>query len=103
FCMARALGSPGRITRAAAVPLGLRTGQGAPGVVQYQLALPEPLASLPMVGAVLMIAAAADVVLAGRWQPRAAGAGEQPRVTHHSAEAPSSDDVSGTPPTNLVM
>jgi len=103
FCMARALGSPGRITRAAGVLLGLEIGQGVLGFVQYQLALPELLVSLHMVGAVLMIAAAVDVVLAARWKPTTARAGEQPRVTPHSAEAPSSDDVSGTPPTNLVM
>jgi len=101
FCMARALGSPGRITTAAGVLLGLELAQGVLGFVQYQLALPELLVSLHMVGAVLMIAAAVDVVLAARWLSTSHPAGERQEATDQPEE--SSAVGEGSVPPRLLM
>lgn len=69
YVAARALGSPGRLTRAAAVLVGVELAQGLVGATQYVLELPELLVGLHMLGAVLLVAAAVDTWLAARWLP----------------------------------
>ncbi|PSL04035.1 cytochrome c oxidase assembly protein subunit 15 [Haloactinopolyspora alba] len=69
YFAARAVGSPGRAARAAAVLLGVEVAQGLVGVVQYRLELPELLVGLHMLGAALLIAAAVDAWYASRWLP----------------------------------
>lgn len=74
YFAARALGSPGRVTRAAGMLLVVEVAQGLVGVVQYRLELPELLVGLHMLGAAAMIVAATDAWLASRWQPAPAPA-----------------------------
>ena len=69
YFAARALGSPGRSARAAAVLVAVELGQGLVGVVQYALDLPVVLVGLHMLGAVLLVAAVVDAWLAARWLP----------------------------------
>ncbi len=69
YFTARAVGSPGRAARAAAVLLAVELGQGVIGLVQYRLELPELLVGLHMLGAALMVMAATDAWLATRWLP----------------------------------
>ncbi|WP_203433915.1 COX15/CtaA family protein [Jiangella asiatica] len=69
YFTARALGSPGRSARAAAVLLVVEAAQGVVGFVQYRLELPELLVGLHMLGAALMVVAAVDGWLATRWLP----------------------------------
>ncbi len=69
YFAARAVGSPGRAAAAAAVLLGVELGQGLIGLVQYRLELPELLVGLHMLGAALMVMAAADAWYAMRWLP----------------------------------
>lgn len=69
FFTARAVGSPGRSARAAAVLIGVEAAQGLIGVVQYRLELPELLVGLHMLGAALMVIVAVDAWYATRWLP----------------------------------
>lgn len=71
YVAARALGSPGRSARAAAVLIGVEAVQGIVGLVQYRLELPEVLVGLHMLGAALMVFAAVDAWYATRWAPLA--------------------------------
>lgn len=103
YCMARALGSPGRVARAAGVLLGLELAQGVLGVVQYRLELPELLVGLHMVGAVLMIAAAVDVVLAARWLPTSSPAGERQEAADQPEESSAVGEGSDSVPPRLLM
>jgi heme a synthase len=68
YIAARALGSPGRVAKAALVLLGVELGQGIIGVTQYALGLPELLVGLHMVAAAILVAAAVDAWLATRWK-----------------------------------
>ncbi|HEY9379107.1 MAG TPA: COX15/CtaA family protein [Jiangellaceae bacterium] len=79
YCAARAIGSPGRAARAAAILIGVELGQGAIGVVQYLLDLPVALVGLHMLGAALLVAAAVDAFLASRWLPEPV---PSPRIRH---------------------
>lgn len=76
YATCRALGSPGRATRAAAVLIGVELAQGLIGVTQYRLELPELLVGLHMLGAAGLIVAAVDAWMAARWLPHT------PRVDH---------------------
>jgi heme a synthase len=67
YAASRALGSPGRLTRAAAALLVVEGVQGLVGVTQYRLELPELLVGLHMLGAALLVVAAVDAWLAARW------------------------------------
>jgi heme a synthase len=69
FFAARAVGSPGRAARTAAILIGVELAQGAVGVVQYLLDLPVLLVGLHMLGAALLIAAAVDAWYAATWFP----------------------------------
>lgn len=69
YFTARALGSPGRAARAAAVLVGVEATQGLVGLVQYRLELPELLVGLHMLGAALMVMAAVDAWYSTRWLP----------------------------------
>lgn len=70
YAAARALGSPGRVARAAGILLGVELAQGLVGVTQYRLELPELLVGLHMLGAALLVVAAVDAWLASRWLPQ---------------------------------
>jgi cytochrome c oxidase assembly protein subunit 15 len=67
YAASRALGSPGRLTRAAAALLVVEGVQGLVGVTQYRLELPELLVGLHMLGAALLVVTAVDAWLAARW------------------------------------
>jgi cytochrome c oxidase assembly protein subunit 15 len=67
YAASRALGSPGRLTRAAATLLVVEGIQGLVGVTQYRLELPEVLVGLHMLGAALLVVTAVDAWLAARW------------------------------------
>ncbi len=67
YAASRALGSPGRLARAAAALLVVEGVQGLVGVTQYRLELPELLVGLHMLGAALLVVTAVDVWLAARW------------------------------------
>lgn len=69
YFAARAVGSPGRAARAAAILVAVEVGQAVIGVTQYALDLPVLLVGLHMLGAVLLVAAAVDAWLATRWLP----------------------------------
>lgn len=69
YAAARALGSPGRLARAAAVLLVAELAQGLLGLTQYRLELPELLVGLHLLGAALVVVAAVDAWLAARWLP----------------------------------
>jgi heme a synthase len=77
YAATRALGSPGRLARAAAVLLAVELSQGLIGVTQYRLELPELVVGLHLLGAALLVAAVVDAWLASRWltQPTATQAG----------------------------
>jgi heme a synthase len=81
FFAARAVGSPGRAARTAAILIGVELAQGAVGVVQYLLDLPVLLVGLHMLGAALLIAAAVDAWYAAKWFP-------QPAVTMIASSGP---------------
>jgi cytochrome c oxidase assembly protein subunit 15 len=69
YVTARALGSPGRAARAAAILLGSEAAQALIGITQYQLELPEILVGAHMFGAAIMVAATVDAWYATRWLP----------------------------------
>jgi cytochrome c oxidase assembly protein subunit 15 len=69
YAACRAVGSPGRVGRAAAVLILAELAQGLIGVTQYALELPELLVGMHMLGAAVMIFAAVDAWLAARWLP----------------------------------
>ena len=69
FFAARAVGSPGRAARAAAILVGVELAQGAVGIVQYLLDLPVLLVGLHMLGAALLVAASVDAWFAAKWFP----------------------------------
>ncbi|MGH8774679.1 MAG: COX15/CtaA family protein [Jiangellaceae bacterium] len=69
YAAARAVGSPGRLARAAGVLLVVELAQGLVGATQYRLELPELLVGLHMLGAALIVVAAVDAWLAARWLP----------------------------------
>ncbi|HET6918143.1 MAG TPA: COX15/CtaA family protein [Jiangellaceae bacterium] len=79
YFAARAVGSRGRARRAAAILIGVELGQAAVGIVQYLLDLPVVLVGLHMLGAALLVAAAADAFFASRWLPEPA---PSPRIRH---------------------
>jgi cytochrome c oxidase assembly protein subunit 15 len=79
YFAARAIGSPGRAARAAAILVGVEFGQATVGVVQYVLDLPVVLVGLHMLGAALLVAAAVDAWLASKWLPEPA---PSPRIGH---------------------
>ena len=62
----RATGAPERATRAARLLLALELAQGAVGVTQYATGLPIVLVAVHMLGAALISAAAAWLVLGTR-------------------------------------
>jgi heme a synthase len=72
YFAARAVGSPGRAARAAAILIGVELAQGAVGVVQYVLDLPVLLVGLHMLGAALLVAAAVDAWFGSKWFPEPA-------------------------------
>ena len=69
FAAARAMGSPGRLARAAGILVGVELAQGLIGVTQYHLEVPELLVGLHMLGAAVLIVAAVDAWLGARWLP----------------------------------
>jgi cytochrome c oxidase assembly protein subunit 15 len=79
YFAARAVGSPGRAARAAAILIGVEIGQAAVGVVQYALDLPVLLVGLHLLGAALLVAAVVDAWFAARWLPEPA---PSPRIRH---------------------
>ncbi len=79
YFAARAVGSPGRVARAAAILIGVEIGQALVGVVQYALDLPVLLVGLHLLGAALLVAAVVDAWFAARWLPEPA---PSPRIRH---------------------
>ncbi|HEX2361918.1 MAG TPA: COX15/CtaA family protein [Jiangellaceae bacterium] len=79
YFAARAVGSPGRAARAAAVLIGVELAQGSVGVIQYVFDLPVLLVGLHMLGAALLVSAAVDAWFAARWLPEPA---RSPRIRH---------------------
>jgi cytochrome c oxidase assembly protein subunit 15 len=63
---ARAAGSPGRVTQAAALLLAVELAQGVIGFVQYFTGLPVVLVSLHMLGACVLVVASVWLLLATR-------------------------------------
>jgi cytochrome c oxidase assembly protein subunit 15 len=79
YFASRAVGSPGRATRAAAILIAVELGQAAVGVTQYLLDLPVVLVGLHMLGAALLVAASVDAFFASKWLPDPA---PSPRLRH---------------------
>jgi cytochrome c oxidase assembly protein subunit 15 len=63
LAVARALGAPAAVVRAAAVLLGVELVQGTIGFVQYVTDLPEALVAAHLLGAAVLVAAATDLLL----------------------------------------
>lgn len=90
YVAARALGSPGRVTRASQLVLLIALAQGTLGFVQYATGIPEILVALHMLGASLLVAASVDLWLSTGHRPpvgadaaRADGAGATTTVPPH--------------------
>jgi cytochrome c oxidase assembly protein subunit 15 len=83
YFAARAVGSPGRAARAAAVLVGVELAQGSVGGIQYVFDLPVLLVGLHMLGAAILVAAAVDAWFAARWLPEPA---QSPRIRHPRPE-----------------
>ena len=79
YFAARAVRSPGRAARAAAILVAVELGQAVVGAVQYALDLPVLLVGLHMLGAAVLVAAAVDAWYAARWLPEPL---PSPRIRH---------------------
>jgi cytochrome c oxidase assembly protein subunit 15 len=63
LAVARAVGAPAAVVRAAAVLLGVELVQGTIGFVQYVSDLPEALVAAHLLGAAVLVAAATDLLV----------------------------------------
>jgi cytochrome c oxidase assembly protein subunit 15 len=68
--VARALGAPAPVVRAASLLLGIELAQGTIGFVQYVTDLPEVLVAAHLLGAAVLVAAATNLLLSTHTRDR---------------------------------